>query len=38
MPALALTYDSVAANPLPIIVAENTLSARRPFPSQVSAH
>ena len=37
VPALALTYDSIAANPLPIIVAENPLSASAAVPSQVSA-
>ena len=26
VPALALTYDSLAANPQPIIIAENPLS------------
>ena len=37
VPALALTYDSVSANPMPIIVAENTLSASAAVPSQVGA-
>ena len=37
VPALALTYDSVSANPLPIIVAENPLSSSAAVPSQVSA-
>ena len=37
VPALSLTYDSVSANPLPIIVAENPLSSTSAVPSQVSA-
>ena len=37
VPALDLTYDSITANPLPIIIAENTLSASQAVPSQVSA-
>ena len=37
VPALDLTYDSVTANPLPIIIAENTLSSSGSVPSQVSA-
>jgi len=37
VPALALTYDSITANPMPIIVVENTLSASAAVPSQVSA-
>jgi len=37
VPAIGLTYDSVSANPLPIIIAENTLSASGAVPSQVSA-
>ena len=35
VPALSLAYDSVAANPEPIIVVENTIGAT--VPSQVSA-
>ena len=35
VPAIALTYDSLAANPEPIIVFENTIPAT--VPSQVSA-
>ncbi len=35
VPALSLVYDSVAANPEPIIVVENTIGAT--VPSQVSA-
>ena len=35
VPALSLTYDSIAANPEPIIVVENTIGAT--VPSQVSA-
>ncbi len=35
--ANALDYDSISANPLPVIVAENTLSASQAVPSQVSA-
>jgi len=37
VPAQALTYDSLTANPMPIIVVENTLSASGAVPSQVSA-
>jgi len=37
VPALALTYDSITANTMPIIVVENTLSASAAVPSQVSA-
>ena len=37
IPALALTYDSQAANPKPIIIVENPLSASGSVPSQVSA-
>ena len=37
IPALALTYDSVTANPLPIVVVENTLSSSAAVPSKVSA-
>ncbi len=37
VPANDLTYDSLTANPLPIIVAENTLSSSSAVPSQVSA-
>jgi YD repeat-containing protein len=37
VPAIGLTYDSLSANPMPIIVAENTLSASGSVPSQVSA-
>jgi len=36
VPALALTYDSVAADPTPIIIVENTLSASGAVPSKVS--
>ena len=32
-----LTYDSLTANPLPIIIAENTLSSSSAVPSQVGA-
>ena len=35
VPALSLAYDSIAANPEPIIVVENTIGAT--VPSQVSA-
>ncbi len=35
VPALSLTYDSIAANPEPIIIVENTIGAT--VPSQVSA-
>ncbi len=37
VPANDLTYDSLTANPLPIILAENTLSSSAAVPSQVSA-
>ncbi|MFI5459013.1 MAG: hypothetical protein ACHRXM_26590 [Isosphaerales bacterium] len=37
VPALALTYDSITANTMPIIVVENTLSASAAVPSKVSA-
>ena len=37
VPANDLTYDSLTANPLPIIIAENTLSSSSAVPSQVSA-
>ncbi len=37
VPALALTYDSIAASPTPIVVFENTLSASAAVPSKVSA-
>ncbi len=37
VPANDLTYDSLTANPLPIIVAENALSSSAAVPSQVSA-
>ena len=37
VPALALTYDSVAANPEPIIVVREHLSPRRPCRAKVSA-
>jgi YD repeat-containing protein len=37
VPALALTYDSVAANPQPIIVFKNALSASAALPTKVSA-
>ena len=36
--ANALDYDSISANPLPVIVAENTLSASQAVPSQVKRH
>jgi YD repeat-containing protein len=32
-----LTYDSITANPLPIIIAENTLSSSSAVPTKVSA-
>ena len=35
VPALALTYDSIAANPEPIITVENTIGAT--VPTKVSA-
>jgi len=37
VPALALTYDSLTANSMPIIIVENTLSPSGTVPSQVSA-
>ncbi len=37
IPAQSLNYDSLTANSMPIIVAENTLSASAAVPSQVSA-
>ena len=37
VPALALTYDSLTANPMPIIIVENPLPATGSVPSQVSA-
>ena len=37
VPAIGLTYDSLTANPLPIVVVEHTLSASSTVPSQVSA-
>ncbi len=37
VPALALTYDSVAASPQPMIIVENTLSASAAVPTKVSA-
>ncbi len=37
VPAVSLDYDSITANPLPIIVAENPLSSSTAVPSQVSA-
>jgi RHS repeat-associated protein len=37
VPALALTYDSLTANPLPIIVVEHPLDPTQAVPSQVSA-
>ena len=37
VPALALTYDSIAASPTPIIIVENTLSPSAAVPSKVSA-
>ena len=37
VPAIDLTYDSLAANPMPIIIGENTLSSSSAVPSQVSA-
>jgi YD repeat-containing protein len=37
IPANDLTYDSITAHPLPIIIVENTLSASAAVPSQVSA-
>jgi RHS repeat-associated protein len=36
VPALALTYDSVAANPQPMIIVENTLSSSAAVPTKVS--
>ena len=37
VPALALTYDSLTANPLPIIVVEHPLDPAQAVPSQVGA-
>ncbi len=37
VPALGLTYNSQAADPQPIILAENTLSSSSAVPSQVNA-
>jgi RHS repeat-associated protein len=37
VPALALTYDSVAANPQPIVVVEHALSPSAAVPAKVSA-
>jgi hypothetical protein len=37
VPALALTYDSLTAHPLPIIVVEHPLDAAQAVPSKVSA-
>jgi YD repeat-containing protein len=36
VPAIALTYDSIAASPTPMIIVENTLSPSSAVPSKVS--
>ncbi len=37
VPALALTYDSLTANPMPIFVVPHTLDPTQAVPSEVSA-